>query len=104
MLCAFQHLLFLPPSQRLDQIYTRTGPILIAMNPFKRLPLYGDNVMERYRGKPYGDLHPHPYQESEDCLQRLQGFGESQCVVICGESGAGKTETTKVRAMPPWCA
>lgn len=69
---------------------------MIAMNPFKRLPLYGANVMERYRGKPYGDLAPHPYQESEDCLQRLQGFGESQCVVICGESGAGKTETTKV--------
>lgn len=81
---------------RLDNIYTRTGPILIAMNPFKRLPLYGENVMERYRGKPYGDLPPHPYQESEDCLQRLQGYGESQCVVICGESGAGKTETTKV--------
>ena len=81
---------------RLDNIYTRTGPILIAMNPFCALPLYGDNVMGRYRGKQYGDLAPHPYQESEDCLQRMQGFGENQCVVICGESGAGKTETTKV--------
>lgn len=81
----------------LDNIYTRTGPILIAMNPFKRLPIYGDSVMQRYRGMPYGSLPPHPYQESEDCLQRLQGpLAESQCVVICGESGAGKTETTKV--------
>jgi len=85
-----------PGARRLDNIYTRTGPILIAMNPFKRLPIYTDNVMQRYRGKQYGDLAPHPFQESEDCLQRLQGFGESQCVVICGESGAGKTETTKV--------
>jgi myosin heavy subunit len=82
---------------RLENIYTRTGPILIAMNPFKALPLYGDNVMQRYRGKPYGDMPPHPYQESEDCLQRLQELGENQCVVICGESGAGKTETTKAR-------
>jgi myosin heavy subunit len=82
---------------RLDQIYTRTGPILIAMNPFKRMPqLYADTVMQRYKGKPYGDCPPHPYQESEDCVQRLQGLNESQCVVICGESGAGKTETTKI--------
>jgi myosin heavy subunit len=82
---------------RLDQIYTRTGPILIAMNPFKRMPqLYADTVMQRYKGKPYGDCAPHPYQEAEDCVQRLQGFNESQCVVICGESGAGKTETTKI--------
>ena len=83
-------------SFRLDNIYTRTGPILIVMNPFKSLPIYGENMMQRYRGKPYGDMPPHPYQESEDCLQRLQGYNESQCVVICGESGAGKTETTKI--------
>lgn len=81
---------------RTDQIYTRTGPILIAMNPFKWLPIYGPEVVRQYSGKPYGTLPPHCYQEAEDAYQQLQRTHVNQSVVICGESGAGKTETTKL--------
>lgn len=81
---------------RMDQIYTRTGPILIAMNPFKWLPTYGSEVVRQYHGRAYGSLPPHCYQEAEDAYQQLQHTQVNQSVVICGESGAGKTETTKL--------
>jgi Myosin head (motor domain) len=47
----------------MDLIYTRTGPILIAMNPFKRLPIYQDEITRMYHGRPHGALPPHCYQE-----------------------------------------
>mmetsp|Transcript_8801 Transcript_8801/g.30122 ORF Transcript_8801/g.30122 Transcript_8801/m.30122 type:complete len:889 (+) Transcript_8801:192-2858(+) len=81
---------------RMDLIYTNTGPILIAMNPFKWLPIYGDDVIGRYHGRPYGALPPHCYQEAEDAFTSLQRTRKNQAIVICGESGAGKTETTKL--------
>ncbi|KAG5189663.1 P-loop containing nucleoside triphosphate hydrolase protein [Tribonema minus] len=98
---------------RMDLIYTRTGPILIAMNPFKRLNIYQDEIVRMYAGRPHGMLPPHCYQErnaltcrlrralavlhaqAEDAFQLLRRDGIDQSVIICGESGAGKTETTK---------
>lgn len=80
---------------RMDLIYTRTGPILIAMNPFKFLPIYQDEIIRMYHGRPYGVLPPHCYQEAEDCFVNMRNEGINQSVIICGESGAGKTETTK---------
>jgi myosin heavy subunit len=79
---------------RVDKIYTNTGPILIAMNPFKWLPLYGDDVMRQYMDRPHGALPPHCFAEAEAARQAL--LGRNQAIVICGESGAGKTETTKL--------
>jgi myosin heavy subunit len=81
---------------RMDRIYTNTGPILIAMNPFKWLPIFGPDAIKRYHKRPYGSQAPHPYQEAEGALQNLQERGVNQAMVICGESGAGKTETTKL--------
>ena len=87
---------------RLDKIYTNTGPILIALNPFCWLPLYGEDVMRQYHSRPYGTLPPHVFAEAQAAFQRLhQGHNDSepgidQAMVICGESGAGKTETTKL--------
>mmetsp|Transcript_7080 Transcript_7080/g.23238 ORF Transcript_7080/g.23238 Transcript_7080/m.23238 type:complete len:823 (+) Transcript_7080:105-2573(+) len=81
---------------RMDLIYTNTGPILIAMNPFKWLPIYGEDVISRFHGKPYGSMPPHVFQEAEDAFVQLQKYRKNQAIVICGESGAGKTETTKL--------
>ena len=79
-----------------DLIYTRTGPILIAMNPFKWLPLYTNKHISLYHGARYGTLPPHVFAEMEDAYQSMQRNAKSQSLVICGESGAGKTETTKL--------
>ena len=81
---------------RMDRIYTNSGPILIAMNPFKWLPIYGEEVIKQYHNRPYGSLEPHCFMEAEDAYQNLVKTRLNQAVVICGESGAGKTETTKL--------
>jgi myosin heavy subunit len=81
---------------RMDRIYTNSGPILIAMNPFKWLPIYGEEVIKSYHNRPYGTMEPHCYNEAEAAFQNLVKTHKDQSVVICGESGAGKTETTKL--------
>ncbi|KAL0435640.1 UNVERIFIED_CONTAM: Myosin-9 [Sesamum radiatum] len=73
---------------QLNEIYTYTGGILIAINPFQRLPhLYDTHMMEQYKGAPFGELSPHVAMINE---------GKSNSILVSGESGAGKTETTKM--------
>jgi myosin heavy subunit len=91
-----------------DLIYTHTGPILIALNPFRELPgLYDDEVMENYWAA--GErveagshpLKPHVYGSSHGAFRTMmsaveQGFPKcDQSILVSGESGAGKTVTTK---------
>jgi myosin heavy subunit len=80
-----------------DLIYTRTGPILIALNPFKWLDLYSDKTVARYHKAATNVLPAHCYAVGEDAYQSMcRPNGQDQSLVICGESGAGKTETTKL--------
>lgn len=82
-----------------DLIYTSTGPILIALNPYKWLDLYNDEITATYhRAGAQGltTLPPHCFATGEATLDCLKEEGKSSSVIICGESGAGKTETTKL--------
>ncbi|KAM6034895.1 myosin-IIIb-like [Theristicus caerulescens] len=83
-----------------QQIYTDVGDILIAMNPFQPLPLYGREVSERYRHHETSTLLPHIFAVASRAyhamLGRRGGGPQNQCIVISGESGAGKTESTKL--------
>nr|GEY11977.1 IQ motif, EF-hand binding site [Tanacetum cinerariifolium] len=79
-----------------DDIYTYTGNILIAVNPFKRLPhLYENDVMAKYKGATLGELSPHPYAISHAAYRQMVNEKISQSILVSGESGAGKTESTK---------
>ncbi|KAJ0240162.1 Myosin-10 [Hirschfeldia incana] len=80
-----------------NEIYTYTGNILIAVNPFKRLPhLYGNEIMEQYKGSDFGDLSPHPFAVADSAYRKMINEGVSQAILVSGESGAGKTESTKM--------
>lgn len=86
-----------------DIIYTYTGKILLALNPFRPLELYGEQVMKRYwqAGRLKGQPAPHIYAIAEDAYRsaieslRLRSRAD-QSILVSGESGAGKTVTTKI--------
>ncbi|XP_031126297.1 myosin-12 isoform X2 [Ipomoea triloba] len=81
----------------LNEIYTYTGNILIAVNPFRRLPhLYDIHMMEQYKGAPFGELSPHLFAVADTCFRAMINEHGSQSILVSGESGAGKTETTKM--------
>uniref|UniRef100_A0A452YL67 Myosin-J heavy chain n=1 Tax=Aegilops tauschii subsp. strangulata TaxID=200361 RepID=A0A452YL67_AEGTS len=81
----------------MNEIYTYTGNILIAVNPFQRLPhLYNDHMMEMYKGAEFGELSPHPFAMADRAYRLMMNYGISQAILVSGESGAGKTESTKM--------
>ena len=76
-----------------DQIYTWVGPILIAVNPFRKIP--GLYVTKRWLNKE-SNLPPHIYGLADAAYRAMVDFhGQPQTILVSGESGAGKTETTK---------
>lgn len=98
-------------------IYTYTGPILIAVNPFKRVNLYTKSILDEYYNKGLmksmgadvgTELSPHVYAIADNAYRQMMGAivrgvdksgTEVKCnqsILISGESGAGKTESTKV--------
>lgn len=81
----------------LNEIYTYTGSILIAVNPFTRLPhLYNEYMMEQYKGVRLGELSPHVFAVADASYRAMVNDSRSQSILVSGESGAGKTETTKL--------
>ncbi|KAH1109949.1 hypothetical protein AAZX31_04G055100 [Glycine max] len=81
----------------LNDIYTYTGSILIAVNPFTKLPhLYDIHMMEQYKGALFGELSPHVFAVADASYRAMMNGGQSQSILVSGESGAGKTETTKL--------
>jgi len=79
----------------IDKIYTFTGPILIALNPFKYIPgLYDEEILRDFiTTKP--STKPHVFNTSNSAYRGICDRQKPQTVLISGESGAGKTETTK---------
>jgi len=79
-----------------NEIYTYIGSILISVNPYKRIQsMYTDECLASYKNKDLGDRPPHVFAIANECFSCMWKREENQCILISGESGAGKTETTK---------
>ncbi|KAJ2808469.1 class II myosin [Coemansia guatemalensis] len=76
-------------------IYTYIGNVLISVNPFKDLGIYTPEVLKSYENKNRMELAPHVYAIAEGAFRNMIAYSENQCVIISGESGAGKTEAAK---------
>ena len=75
------------------EVYSYTGPILIAVNPWRPVDLYKISVMESY--KDHKATAPHIFHVAIKSYDALIAKRKSQCILIAGESGAGKTKSTK---------
>uniref|UniRef100_A0A671Z002 Unconventional myosin-X-like n=1 Tax=Sparus aurata TaxID=8175 RepID=A0A671Z002_SPAAU len=92
---AIMHNLFLRYQK--DNIYTNIGSILAAVNPYKQITgLYDSTAVDLYSKHQMGELPPHIFAVANECYRCLWKRDDSQCVLISGESGAGKTESTKL--------
>lgn len=78
-------------------IYTYIGDILVSVNPYAPLNIYGDQIGQDYGNlKLLSDMPPHIYALATKAYKCLMKSGVSQCMLVSGESGAGKTESTKM--------
>ncbi|XP_071506650.1 LOW QUALITY PROTEIN: unconventional myosin-IXb-like [Diadema antillarum] len=79
---------------RKGKIYTYVGSILIAVNPFKFFPIYNPKYVNLYQNHRFGELPPHIFAIADAAFHTMLQEKQNQCIVISGESGSGKTEST----------
>ncbi|XP_056133744.1 unconventional myosin-VIIa [Lampris incognitus] len=77
-------------------IYTYTGSILVAVNPYQVLPIYSIEQIHLYTDRRLGELPPHVFAIADSCFFNMRRNQKNQCCIISGESGAGKTESAKL--------
>lgn len=84
--------------QRYSQlnIYTYSGIVLIATNPFDRIDqLYSQDMVQAYAGKNRGEMEPHLFAIAEEAFRLMKTNSQNQTIIVSGESGAGKTVSAK---------
>ncbi|XP_067843857.1 unconventional myosin-Ib isoform X2 [Heptranchias perlo] len=79
-----------------SEIYTYIGSVVISVNPYRHLPVYTPEKVEEYRNRNFYELSPHIYALADEAYRSLRDQDKDQCILITGESGAGKTEASKL--------
>ncbi|CAM9949155.1 unnamed protein product [Bubo scandiacus] len=81
---------------RRSHIYTYIGDVVISVNPYRPLPIYTPEKVQEYRNCNFFAVTPHIYAIADDAYRSLRDRDRDQCILITGESGAGKTEASKL--------
>ncbi|XP_009293600.1 unconventional myosin-Vb isoform X3 [Danio rerio] len=78
-----------------NHIYTYCGIVLVAINPYEQLHIYGEEVINAYSGQNMGDMDPHIFAVAEEAFKQMARDEKNQSIIVSGESGAGKTVSAK---------
>ncbi|XP_065142955.1 unconventional myosin-Vb isoform X1 [Paramisgurnus dabryanus] len=78
-----------------NHIYTYCGIVLVAINPYEQLQIYGEEVINAYSGQNMGDMDPHIFAVAEEAYKQMGRDEKNQSIIVSGESGAGKTVSAK---------
>ncbi|KAJ8374528.1 hypothetical protein SKAU_G00051080 [Synaphobranchus kaupii] len=78
-----------------SSIYTYCGIVLVAINPYEQLPIYGEEVIDAYSGQDMADMEPHIFSVAEEAYRTMTREQNNQSIIISGESGSGKTVSAK---------
>uniref|UniRef100_A0A7N6BHQ1 Methyl-CpG binding domain protein 3b n=1 Tax=Anabas testudineus TaxID=64144 RepID=A0A7N6BHQ1_ANATE len=78
-----------------SSIYTYCGIVLVAINPYDQLPIYGEEVIDAYSGQDMADMEPHIFSVAEEAYRTMTRQEKNQSIIISGESGSGKTVSAK---------
>ncbi|RXN25214.1 unconventional myosin-Va [Labeo rohita] len=74
---------------------TALSIVLVAINPYETLPIYGTDIINAYSGQNMGDMDPHIFAVAEEAYKQMARDERNQSIIVSGESGAGKTVSAK---------